>query len=45
MSTTVTKETQPAASAASAAFGGLRAKSSAALSANARVAIRNLDFF
>ena len=45
MSTTVTKETQPAASTASAGFGGLRAKSSAALSANARVAIRNLEFF
>jgi phosphate transport system ATP-binding protein len=39
--TAATKEIQPAASG----FGGLQAKSSAALSANARVAIRNLDFF
>jgi phosphate transport system ATP-binding protein len=45
MSTTAaTKETQPPA-ALSAGFGGLQAKSSAALSTNARVAIRNLDFF
>ncbi|WP_343896476.1 phosphate ABC transporter ATP-binding protein PstB [Craurococcus roseus] len=49
MSTTATKETPPApaapAAAASAGFGGLRAKSSAALNTEARVAIRNLDFF
>ena len=49
MSTTATKETPPApaapAAAASAGFGGLQAKSSAALNTDARVAIRNLDFF
>jgi phosphate transport system ATP-binding protein len=49
MSTTVTKDTTPPAAAAprSAGFGGLRAKSSAAAAAgvDARVAIRNLDFF
>ncbi len=47
MSTTATKETkgQTAVPAAPAGFGGLQAKSSAALSAKVRVAIRNLDFF
>jgi phosphate transport system ATP-binding protein len=44
MSTTATKET-PAPAAASAGFGGLQATSSAELSSNARVAMRNLDFF
>src|SRR5918998_2543313 len=37
--------TQAPAPAATAGFGGLQAKSSAALSAKVRVAIRNLDFF
>ena len=49
MSTTAaTKETtaRPAgAAAAPAGFGGLQAKSTAALNADVRVAIRNLDFF
>jgi phosphate transport system ATP-binding protein len=44
MSTTATKETQ-APAAASSGFGGLQAKSSAALSTDARVSIRDLDFF
>ena len=47
MSTTATKETPsaPAPAPAPAGFGGLQAKSSAALNTDARVAIRNLDFF
>ncbi len=42
-----TTETQTPAGAvgASAGFGGLQARSSAALSQEARLAIRNLDFF
>ncbi len=40
MSTTATKETPGHTAPAPAGFGGLQAKSSAALSANVRVAIR-----